>query len=85
MRFYREVWHAQEIQHGVILDQLQTIIGGPPAVTDTESVSAKMRLLGALSHLSPVQDIVRMLYYLMRSTSSPRSGWPSGSRPGSRG
>ena len=31
VRFYREVWHAQEIQHGVILDRLQTIIGRPPA------------------------------------------------------
>jgi hypothetical protein len=64
VRFYREVWHAQEIQHGLILDTLQTIIGRPPATTDTHSVSAKMKILGALSHLSPVQDIVRMLYYL---------------------
>ena len=64
VRFYREVWHAQEIQHGVILDKLQTLLGRPPASPDTESVSAKMRILGAISHLSPVQDIVRMLYYL---------------------
>lgn len=63
-RFYRDVWHAQEIQHGLILDTLQTTIGRPPAAADTESVSAKMRLLGVLSHLAPVQDIVRMLYYL---------------------
>ena len=27
VRFYREVWHAQEIQHGLILDKLQAIIG----------------------------------------------------------
>jgi hypothetical protein len=64
VRFYREVWHAQEIQHGVILDRLQTIIGRPPASPDTETVSAKMRILGAISHFSPVQDITRMLYYL---------------------
>ena len=64
VRFYRDVWHAQEIQHGVILDKLQTILGRPPAGPDTETVSAKIRFLGALSHLSPVQDIVRMLYYL---------------------
>jgi len=64
VRFYRDVWHAQEIQHGVILDKLQTIIGRPPASPSTDVVSAKIRLLGALSHLSPVQDIVRMLYYL---------------------
>ena len=37
VRFYREVWHAQEIQHGVILDRLQTIIGRPPASPDTET------------------------------------------------
>ncbi len=64
VRFYRDVWHAQEIQHGVILDKLQTILGRPPARPNTDVVSAKIRLLGAVSHLSPVQDIVRMLYYL---------------------
>ena len=64
VRFYREVWHAQEIQHGLILDKLQTIVGRPPTSPDTESVSAKMRILGAISHFSPVQDITRMLYYL---------------------
>ena len=64
VRFYRDVWHFQEIQHGVILDKLQMILGRPPATPDTDTVSAKIRLLGALSHLTPVQDIVRMLYYL---------------------
>jgi hypothetical protein len=64
VRFYREVWHAQEIAHGLILDKLQTIVGRPPASPDTESVSAKMRILGAISHFSPIQDITRMLYYL---------------------
>jgi len=60
VRFYREVWHAQEIQHGVILDRLQTIIGRPPASPDTETVSAKMRILGAISHFSPVQAAPRI-------------------------
>jgi len=64
VRFYREVWHAQEIRHGLILDTLQTIICRPPTSPDTTTVSAKIRILGALSHLTPVQDIVRMLYYL---------------------
>ena len=48
----------------MILDRLQTIIGRPPASPNTETVSAKIRLLGAISHFSPVQDITRMLYYL---------------------
>ncbi len=63
-RFYAEVWQPQEIRHGLILDELQTRLGRPAATPDRDSVSAKMRILGALSHVSPVQDIVRMLYYL---------------------
>ena len=63
-RFYAEVWQPQEIRHGLILDELQTRLGRPAATPDLDSVSAKMRILGALSHVSPVQDIVRMLYYL---------------------
>jgi hypothetical protein len=63
-RFYSEVWHPQELHHGLILDELQTRIGRPPAVTDTSTLSPKIRILGALAHLSPVHDIVRMLYYL---------------------
>lgn len=63
-RFYAEVWQPQEIHHGLILDELQTRIGRPPAVTDTTTVSPKIRILGALAHLTPVHDVVRMLYYL---------------------
>src|SRR3546814_7306110 len=63
-RFYSEVWQPQEIHHGLILDKLQTVIGRAPAVTDTTTVSPKIRILGALAHLSPVHDVVRMLYYL---------------------
>jgi hypothetical protein len=63
-RFYADVWHPQEVRHGQILDELQQRLGRPPATTDLDTVSAKIRILGALSHLAPVQDVVRMLYYL---------------------
>jgi hypothetical protein len=62
--FYADVWQPQEIQHGLILDRLQLELGRPPAVTDTETVSLKLRLLGALAHLPAFQDVCRMLYYL---------------------
>lgn len=61
--FYADVWQPQEIQHGLILDRLQTDIGQPPAEPHLE-VSVKMKILGALSHLRPIQDITRLLYYL---------------------
>jgi hypothetical protein len=63
-RSYADVWHPQEVRHGQILDELQQRLGRPPATTDLDTVSAKIRILGALSHLAPVQDVVRMLYYL---------------------
>ncbi len=62
--FYADVWQPQEIQHGRILDRLQVELGRAPAVADTESVSAKLRLLGTLAHLPAFQDVCRMLYYL---------------------
>ena len=62
--FYADVWQPQEIRHGQILDELQTRIGRPPAEPDLTHVSAKIRILGALGHVSPIQDVVRMLYYL---------------------
>lgn len=66
--FFSEVWLPQEAMHGRILDELQTRLGSPPAVTDLDSVSLKIRLLGAVAHLEPVQDVVRMLYYLTGMT-----------------
>lgn len=63
-RFYAEVWQPQEIQHGRILDRLQVELGRPPAVADTDTVSLKLRLLGALAHVPAFQDVCRMLYYL---------------------
>ena len=62
--FYADVWQPQEIQHGRILDRLQVELGRMPAVADTDTVSAKLRLLGALAHLPAFQDVCRMLYYL---------------------
>ena len=63
-RFYADVWHPQEVRHGQILDELQQRLGRPAATTDLDTVSLKIRLLGAVSHLAPIQDVVRMLYYL---------------------
>jgi hypothetical protein len=62
--FYGDVWQPQEIRHGTILDELQTRIGRPNADPDLGPVSVKIRVLGALAHLSAVQDVVRLLYYL---------------------
>jgi hypothetical protein len=61
--FYSEVWQPQEIQHGLILDRLQTDLGRPPAQPHLE-VSFRIRILGALAALKPVQDITRLLYFL---------------------
>ncbi|MEU0316060.1 GTP-binding protein LepA [Nocardioides sp. NPDC006273] len=63
-RFYAEVWQPQEIQHGLILDRLQQILGCPPATTDLDHVGLKLKVLGLLAHLEPFQDVCRMLYYL---------------------
>ena len=62
--FYADVWHPQEIHHGLILDRLQVELGRPPATPDLDSISLKLRVLGGLAHLPAFQDVVRMLYYL---------------------
>jgi hypothetical protein len=62
-RFFQEVWHPQETRHGELLDQLQQDVGWPPATPDV-AVSPRLRVLGALAHLRPVHEIVRLLYYL---------------------
>ena len=64
VRFYRDVWQPQEIQHGLILDRLQVELGRAPAEPDRDSMGAKLRVLGALSHLNAFQDVCRMLYYV---------------------
>jgi hypothetical protein len=62
--FYADVWQPQEIQHGLILDRLQVELGREPASADLDSIGIKLRILGALAHLAPFQDVCRMLYYL---------------------
>jgi hypothetical protein len=66
--FFTDVWQPQEAMHGRILDELQTRLGSPPAAANLEDVSLNVRLFGALAHLDPVQDVVRMLYYLTGMT-----------------
>ena len=61
--FYSEVWQPQEIQHGLILDRLQQDLGRTPTTPHLE-VSFKIKILGALAGLKPVQDIARLLYFL---------------------
>ncbi|GAA2097784.1 hypothetical protein GCM10009841_10300 [Microlunatus panaciterrae] len=61
--FFADVWQPQELQHGVVLDQLQQDLGRAPAEPHLD-VSAKIKVLGALAHLKPIQDVARLLYYL---------------------
>ncbi len=61
--FYQDVWQPQEIQHGVILDALCEDIDLPAAETEME-LHWTYKLLGALAHWRPIQDISRMLFYL---------------------
>jgi hypothetical protein len=63
-RQFYAVWQPQEIQHGLILDRLQVEIGREPADADVESIGLKLKILGALAHIAPFQDVCRMLYYL---------------------
>jgi hypothetical protein len=61
--FYADVWQPQEIQHGLILDRLQVDLGREGA-TPRLDVSFRIKMLGALAHLKPVQDITKLLYFL---------------------
>ncbi len=61
--FYADVWQPQEIQHGLILDRLQQDLGHQPAQPHLD-VSLKIKILGALATLKPIQDIAKLLYYL---------------------
>lgn len=61
--FYQDVWQPQEIQHGLILDQLCTDIGLPPS-TPSLHIGLGHRLLGAMAHWAPMQDVSRMMFYL---------------------
>ncbi len=63
VHFFRDVWAPQEIQHGLILDELQRHLGRPLSTPDL-SIGAKIKVLGALGHAGIFQDVSRMLYYL---------------------
>jgi hypothetical protein len=61
--FYADVWQPQEIQHGLILDRLQIDLGRTAAEPQLE-VSFKIKILGSLANLSPIQDVAKLLYFL---------------------
>ncbi len=61
--FYADVWQPQEIQHGLILDRLQQDLGHQPAQPHLD-VSLKIKILGTLAGLKPIQDIAKLLYFL---------------------
>ncbi|HHV20118.1 MAG TPA: GTP-binding protein LepA [Propionibacterium sp.] len=61
--FYEDVWQPQEIQHGLIIDQLGQDIGLAPAEPMLE-VQPTMKILGALSHIPQIGEVTRLLYYL---------------------
>ncbi len=61
--FYADVWQPQEIQHGLILDRLQQDLGRTAAAPHLE-VSFKIKILGALANLRPVQEVAKLLYFL---------------------
>lgn len=61
--FYADVWHPQEIQHGLILDKLQQDLGMPASAPDNV-VSLPIRMLASLAHNTAIQEVVRFLYFL---------------------
>jgi len=61
--FYSDVWQPQEIQHGLILDRLQQDLGRGPADPYLD-VSFKIKILGALASLKPIQEVAKLLYFL---------------------
>lgn len=62
--FYADVWQPQEIQHGLILDRLQQDLGRPGA-EPYMPVSMEIKILGALAHIPAIQDVAKMLYYIV--------------------
>ena len=61
--FYADVWQPQEIQHGLILDRLQQDLGRTAAEPELE-LSFGIKILGALAHLKPIQEIAKFMYFL---------------------
>ena len=62
--FYADVWAPQEEQHGVLLDTLVQHLGLPPTQPDLDGPTASVRVLGALSHVPGIHEVIRLLYYL---------------------
>jgi hypothetical protein len=63
--FYADVWGPQEEHHGILLDTLGQRLGMPAAEPDLNPVLApRIRVLGALSHLPVVHEVIRLMYYL---------------------
>lgn len=61
--FYADVWSHQEMAHGYLLDQLQGDLGITPE-EPYMTIPLRIRLLGALAHWEPIQQVSRLLYYL---------------------
>ncbi|MDO5535204.1 MAG: GTP-binding protein LepA [Propionibacteriaceae bacterium] len=61
--FYADVWYGQEIQHGLILDELKSRIG-LPASEPLLQVGFAVKALGAMARFEPIQDVARTIYYL---------------------
>jgi hypothetical protein len=62
--FYQDVWAPQELQHGKVLDRFGVDLGMEPVEPDLTTVSTSIKMLGALSRFSSIQDVARLLYYL---------------------
>ena len=62
--FSTQVWGPQEEHHGILLDTLSQQLGMAPARADLDTVSAQVRVLGALAHIRPVHEVIRLIYYL---------------------
>ena len=60
--FYADVWYDQEIQHGIILDELKSRIGLPPAEPLLQ-VGFAVKALGAMARFEQIQDVARTIYY----------------------
>lgn len=60
-RFVR-VWSEQEIPHGVVFERLLAQLELPPANPDLTSVNPALRVLGRLSSVPGVQDVLMFIY-----------------------
>jgi hypothetical protein len=56
------IWKGQEIQHGMIFDNLQTVLGLEPAVVDPNAIGNSVKLGGEIAKLPKMHDVFMMLY-----------------------